>query len=57
MKELDMRILRDFEKYINKDMKNALNDLLPQKMIPVIIKLSGIDAVSYTHLKYLFLIQ
>lgn len=49
MKELDMRILRDFEKYINKDMKNALNDLLPQKMIPVIIKLSGIDENKKVH--------
>lgn len=49
MKELDMRILRDFEKYINKDMKNALNDLLPKKMIPVIIKLSGIDENKKVH--------
>lgn len=42
-KELDNRILRDFTKYANKDFKNALDDLLPQKLIPVIIKLSGID--------------
>lgn len=42
-KELDNRILRDFKKYNNKDFKNALGDLLPQKMIPVVIKLSGID--------------
>lgn len=42
-KELDNRILRDFQKYSNKDFKNALGDLLPQKLIPVVIKLSGID--------------
>ncbi|WP_303863404.1 aminoacetone oxidase family FAD-binding enzyme, partial [Alkalibaculum bacchi] len=40
---LDSRILRDFEKYANKSFKNALDDLLPKKMIPVIIELSGID--------------
>lgn len=42
-KELDNRILRDFQKYNNKDFKNALGDLLPQKIIPVVIRLSGID--------------
>lgn len=41
-KELDSRLLRDFAKYVNKDFKNALDDLLPMKLIPVIIKLSGI---------------
>lgn len=45
-KELDNRILRDFNKYSNKDFKNALDDLLPQKLIPVIIKLSGISDVK-----------
>ena len=40
---LDKRICRDFEKYTNKEFKNSLNELLPQKMIPVIIELSGID--------------
>lgn len=40
---LDKRICRDFEKYTNKEFKNSLDDLLPQKLIPVIIKLSGID--------------
>lgn len=42
-KELDKRILRDFEKYINKDFKNALDDLFPQKLIPVIVRLSEIN--------------
>ena len=39
---LDNRILSDFAKYKNKDLINSLDDLLPQKMIPVIIELSGI---------------
>ena len=41
-KMLDTRILSDFDKYKNKDFANALGDLLPQKMIPEIIRLSGI---------------
>lgn len=40
---LDKRICRDFEKYTNKEFKNSLNELLPQKLIPAIIKLSGIN--------------
>ncbi len=42
-KTLDGRILSDFAKYQNKDFVNALGDLLPQKLIPVVIRLSGID--------------
>ena len=42
-KKLDMRLLRDFEKYSNKMYKNALDDLLPSKMIPVFVHLSKID--------------
>lgn len=42
-KELDTRLLKDFAKYANKDFKNALDDLLPIKLIPVIIALSGIS--------------
>lgn len=40
---LDKRILRDFEQNRNKDYINALSGLLPQKLIPVIAELSGID--------------
>jgi predicted Rossmann fold flavoprotein len=40
---LDARLLSDFAKYANRDFTNALSDLLPQKLIPVIVKLSGID--------------
>jgi len=41
--QLDARILRDFEEYKNKQFKNSLDQLLPNKMIDVIIRLSGID--------------
>ena len=41
--ELDDRILRDFAEVINKDFANSLGKLLPTKLIPVIIELSGID--------------
>ena len=41
---LDLRIRRDFEEFRNKDFKNSLEKLLPQKMIPVIIQLSKINA-------------
>ncbi|MBO4616231.1 MAG: NAD(P)/FAD-dependent oxidoreductase [Lachnospiraceae bacterium] len=40
---LDKRILRDFEKFNNKQFKNALDELLPSKLIPIIVELSGID--------------
>ncbi len=40
--ELDKRILKDFSQFKNKDFKNSLDSLLPQKLIPVIIKRSGI---------------
>jgi len=40
---LEKRIDRDFVQYSRKQYKNALNDLLPQSLIPVIIELSGID--------------
>ncbi|MDD7793851.1 NAD(P)/FAD-dependent oxidoreductase [Clostridium sp. 'White wine YQ'] len=41
--ELDKRIQKDFQKFLNKDFKNSLDELLPKKLIPIIIKLSGID--------------
>jgi len=40
---LDARLLSDFEEAKNKSFKNALDKLLPQRMIEVIIALSGID--------------
>lgn len=41
--ELDKRLQKDFIKYQNREFKNSLDDLLPQKIIPFIIKLSGIQ--------------
>ena len=41
--KLDLRIRRDFEEFKNKQFKNSLNQLLPQKLIPVIIEKSEID--------------
>ncbi len=41
--QLDKRILRDFEKRKNRQYKNALDDLLPSKIIPVMIERSRIQ--------------
>ena len=41
--KLDKRIQKDFQKYTNKKFEKALDDLLPKKLIPIIIKLSDID--------------
>lgn len=43
IEQLDSRILRDFEEFRNKQFKNALDNLFPKKLIPVIIRLSEID--------------
>ena len=40
---LDKRIQRDFAENANKDFINSLSKLLPNKLIPVIVKLSGIE--------------
>lgn len=40
---LDKRIQKDFVKYANKDFKNSLCDLLPKKIIDLVIRLSNID--------------
>ncbi len=41
--QLDKRLLKDFEENKNKQFKNSLDGLLPSKMIPVIVMLSGIS--------------
>lgn len=46
---LDKRILRDFMKNQNRDFINSLDELLPQKMIPVIVQRSGIDPHVKVH--------
>ncbi len=45
-KTLDVRLLSDFSKALNRDFCNSLSSLLPQKLIPVIIKRSGIDPLK-----------
>ena len=47
--KLDIRIQKDFNKYSNKKFENSLDDLLPKKLIPVIINLSGIDRNLVVH--------
>ena len=47
--QLDKRILRDFEEKQNKQFKNALDGLLPSKLIPVIIQLTQIPADKFIH--------
>ena len=41
--KLDARFLRDLEKYANRSMENALADLYPHSMIPVLLERCGID--------------
>ncbi len=41
-RQLDERILRDFDELKNKSYKNSLDGLLPKKLIPVVVRLSGI---------------
>ena len=48
-KKLDARILRDFEKYHNRDFQNALYDLAGRSMIPVLVRRSGIDPAQKVH--------
>ncbi|MDK2563007.1 NAD(P)/FAD-dependent oxidoreductase [Romboutsia sedimentorum] len=47
--KLDRRIQKDFQKYTNKKFEKALDDLLPKKLIPIIIKLSEIDKELVVH--------
>lgn len=41
--QLDQRVLKDFDKNIRKHFINSLDELLPSKLIPVIVRLSGIE--------------
>lgn len=44
--QLDARVLRDFKENLNRDYINSLSGLLPRKLIPIIVKLSGIEAFT-----------
>lgn len=43
VEQLDKRVIRDLETFHNKDIINSLDELLPKRLIPVVIKLSGIE--------------
>lgn len=47
--QLDRRLLADFEKYANSDFCNALDDLLPQKLIPMVVERGGIPPHQKVH--------
>lgn len=47
--QLDRRILKDFEKEKNKQFRNALGELFPSKLIPVMIERSGIPETKRVH--------
>lgn len=47
--QLDLRLQRDFSENINKAFKNAIAGLLPSKLIPVVIDLSGIEEERKVH--------
>ena len=47
--QLDKRLLSDFTKYANCDFCNALDDLLPQKLISVVVERSGIPPHQKVH--------
>ena len=49
IEQLDQRILRDFDKFKNKQFKNALGALLPSRLIPVAVALSQVDAERKVH--------
>lgn len=46
---LDARLTRDFQKNINRDFANSLHELLPAKLVPVAVRLSGIPAELKVH--------
>jgi hypothetical protein len=46
---LDERVLRDFAKYSNRDFGNALVELVPRSLAPVVVRLSGIPADTKVH--------
>lgn len=47
--KLDKRVQKDFQKYTNKKFEKSLDDLLPQKLIPIIIELSEIPKETLVH--------
>ena len=46
---LDKRLQREMQKYQRKQLQNALDELLPQRLIPIVISQSGIPAAKFVH--------
>lgn len=49
IEKLNNRLVRDFEKYSKKQFKNSLDDLFPSKLIPLMVKLSGIPEDKFVN--------
>lgn len=47
--QLDLRLQRDFDKYTRKQFQNAVSELFPKSLIPVMLKLSGISPEKFVH--------
>ncbi len=47
--QLDARIQRDFQKYQRKNLKNAMTDLLPQRLIPIVLDAAYLDEDKSVH--------
>jgi len=47
--KLDKRLVRDFEKYMRKNLKNGLVDILPSSMISIVIARAGLEADMNVH--------
>ena len=44
IEQLDKRLQRDFAQFSNRDFSNSLGELLPKKLIPIVVELSQITA-------------
>jgi len=47
--QLDARVLRDFAAYANKSVRNGMADLLPQRLIPVVLSEAGVEEEKHVH--------
>ncbi len=47
--QLDARIQRDFQRYQRKNLKNAMTDLLPQRLIPIVLDAAYLDEEKSVH--------
>lgn len=49
LEQLDLRLQRDLGRYSRREFRNALGDLLPKAVIPIVVELSGIEAGRRVH--------